>query len=140
MSKTKKIVLIILACILIIGIACVTLTRAYLKTWEVSYGFKLVKNIVLDDPDYYLLKKGYYCGEGGSNCNHWIGYIYYNDDFTAEQAMEKAGYKDIGHTYTYEGKTQTEYCSDEYGEHTIIENISDFSGGHLLEYHVIGVL
>ena len=137
MKKTKKIVLIILACILIIGITCVALTRAYLKTWEISYGFKLVKNIVLDDPDYYHLKKGRYCGEGGSSCNHWIGYIYYNDDFTAEQAMEKAGYKETGYTW-YDGKTHTKYSFDY--EDAIIENVSDFSGGHLLEYHIIGVL
>lgn len=139
MTRVKKIVLIVVACILFIGAVCSILTRKYLKTWDISYSFKLIKCIVIEDPDYYLLKKGYYCGEGGSNCNHWVGYIYYTDDFTAEQAMEKAGYYDIGHVYNDGEKTHKEYCTNEAGEHTIIRKVSHFLNGYLLEYHVIGI-
>lgn len=140
MTKTKKIVLIIIACILFIGAKSMLLTRLYFNTWDVTYSAEVVKNIVLDNPNYYLIKKGKYCSGGNLiNCKHWIGYIYYTDDFTAEQAMEKAGYRDIGHKYNDGKKTYTEYCTSEAGDHTIIYKLSHFLGGHLIEYHVVGV-
>ncbi len=140
MSKSIKTVLIIIAFLLYLGVACTILTRIYFKTWNVSYSFNIVKNIIKENPEFYHIKKAYYCGSGGfSNCKHWLGFIYYDDDLTAEQAMEKAGFKDIGHTYTsYNGKTQTEYCTGECGDHSIIKRTTKFLGGNLLEYHVEG--
>lgn len=140
MARVKKIILIIITCALFIGAVCTILTRMYFNTWDVTYGAEIVKNIVLDSPNYCLIKKGKYCSGGNFiNCKDWIGYIYYTDDFTAEQAMEKAGYRDIGHVYNDGKKTYTEYSTSEAGEHTIIRKVSRFLGGHLLEYHVTGV-
>lgn len=67
-----------------------------------------------------------------------IGYVFSSYDNSTADAMDKIGFHDIGHKYSNGNKTQTEYCTSEFGEHAIIKSTYPYLGGYVLKYEVIG--
>ncbi|MDE6851789.1 MAG: hypothetical protein K2J67_04790 [Lachnospiraceae bacterium] len=82
----------------------------------------------LRNTDYYILKEGYYCGEGGVKCDHGIGFIYYTAPMDEREAMEKAGFKYI--------TAESEYCNS--GNWAQIEKIRKYKNSFLLYYLITG--
>lgn len=101
-------------------------------------GAQLAGETDLSGKHFYHLKEGYYCG--GCLDDHYIGYIYFDDTMTAEEAMDEAGFHDLGHIFSGWGEPQKEYCTSEYGEHAVIKNVEKYMRGYILTYYVIGAV
>lgn len=87
MSKRKKVSLFIISAIVLIvlfvAVCCRTFTENLINA-EVK-GFHNEKS--------QILKEGYYCGEGGENCGHGNGYIYYHGSGSTDEAMKSLGFE-----------------------------------------------
>lgn len=99
----------------------------------VSRHFDFVKAFIdaqikgIQSADTQILKRGYYCGEGGMNCHHWEGYLFCEKGLSAEEAMKKVGFEKIS--------------SDEYKDgpdYLEIKRCIPCLNGYLLYYHVTG--
>ena len=91
-------------------------------------GITLADKQDLKNTDYYILKEGYYCGEGGIKCDHGAGFIYYTAPMEEREAMEKAGFKYIN--------TETEYSNG--ADWARIQKIRKYKKGFLLYYMITG--
>lgn len=143
MTRTQKIILTVSICVACLVIAFAVLCKALFDTWNIVDGATYLKQIEIEDSDFCVLKEGYYCGEGGANCGHWIGLIYYEDDMTPEEALFKAGFEDRGemHASDYDKNGnpinyEKSYTKD--GDSAVIENVSSLLDGYLLVYHIVG--
>lgn len=87
MSKRKKVSLFIISAIVLIvlfvAVCCRTFTENLISA-EVK-GFH--------NEESQHLKEGYYCGEGGVNCGHGNGYIYYHGSGSTDEAMKSMGFE-----------------------------------------------
>lgn len=92
-----------------------------------KYGIKLADKQDLSHTDFYILKEGYYCGEGLVNCNHCDGFIYYTDPLTNQEAMQKAGFE--------YNTAESEYYD---GESAQIVKTRKYKNGFLLYYTITG--
>ncbi|WP_295215648.1 hypothetical protein [Ruminococcus sp.] len=88
------------------------------------------KNIVdqtdLDGKDFVCLKEGYYCGDGVCEEDHYVGYLYYTDQYTEEDAMEMAGFTKIG---------ENRYSNGEFAK--VCWSCS-YKNGYILRYEITG--
>lgn len=98
-----------------------------LLTGCATEGEKLANKMDLDGESFCHVKKGYYCGEGICKEDHGIGYIYYTDALTQDEAMAQAGFEKID---------DTEYTN--HTETAVIADVRTFGDGYLLEYHITG--
>lgn len=132
----KAVILIVLFAVVILF---VLYSRFCFGTWNPSKVFSAVKSVNIDHNETYLIKKAFYCS--GCEDKHWQGFLFVDYGVSGEQAMKSIGYSDIGHVYTdwHTKKKYTEYCTSEYGEHTIIYAKRPCLGGYIIEYHVVGV-
>lgn len=143
MTKIQKIILTVFICVALVVIASFISCKVLFDTWNIADGAMYLKQIEIDDSDFCVLKEGYYCGEGGANCGHWIGLIYYEGDMTPEEALLKAGFEDRGEMHAseydnngYPVKYEKMYTKD--FDSAVIENVSSLLDGYLLEYHIVG--
>lgn len=144
MTKTQKIILTVFICFVFLAVALAFVAcKMLFDTWNIADGAEYIKQIEIDDSDFCVLKEGHYCGEGGADCGHWIGLIYYEGDMSPEEALFKAGFEDIDETYAseydnngYPTKYEKTYTKDL--DSAVIENVSSLLDGYLLEYHIIG--
>lgn len=88
------------------------------------------KNIVgqtdLDGKDFVCLKEGYYCGDGVCEEDHYVGYLYYTDQYTEEDAMEMAGFTKIG---------ENRYSNGEFAK---VCWSCGYKNGYILRYEITG--
>ncbi len=89
-------------------------------------GKKLANEMDLEGQSFSHIKKGYYCSDGNCTEQHNIGYIYYTDELTQEEAMEQAGFQ----------KDKTEYTNGP--ESAEIVEVEMYQNGYLLEYRITG--
>lgn len=136
-SRKKKIILMLIPVIII---AFELYSHYIFRTWNPVKAFETWKSVAVDGEEVYQIKKAYYCS--GCMDKHWQGFLFVSYDISEEQAMNEIGYYDIGHKYKeYKSeKEYTEYCTSEYGEHTIVYRKRPYLGGYFLEYHVVGEL
>ncbi len=92
------------------------------------YGIRLADKQDLNHTDFCHLKEGYYCGEGGINCNHYAGFIYYTDPLKEDEAMKKAGFKYNTSEAEYDGS----------GGYAQIIKTRKYKNGYLLYYAITG--
>lgn len=134
MSKTRKKIIIVCGIVIVLVVA---FGLFMINRYKVEKGIAMADKIDLSGQDFYHVKDGYYCGEGGCTEEHYIGYIYFSDKLTEEQAMGRADYHDLGNTFKdSDGTTYKEYNDGILS--TIVECVVDYKDGHLLKYHVVG--
>lgn len=91
--------------------------------------------IVLDtdysDEEAVILKKGFYCGDGGCTDGCTTGYFYCEDMYYIDNIMSELG---LGEPNGYD-----EYYSEKTMETSIIVDATEHENGYIVEYEVIGV-
>lgn len=87
-------------------------------------GKKLANEMDLKEQSFCQVKQGHY--QGGCTEQENIGYIYYTDELTQEEAMEHAGFQ----------KTETDYSNGP--ESAEIVEVCAYQDGYLLEYRITG--
>ena len=124
----------------LVGVVMLALGLAFFfnsDTWVLREGEKLAEAVPLEGKDFYSLKEGWYCGEGGCKEDHGTGYLYYTDAFSDSEAMEEAGFEETEEYYTADGEEKREYANG--GEWAVIVRIGEYKEGHLLMYHIVGM-
>lgn len=99
---------------------------------EIREGIRLADQMELKGKDFYHVKEGYYCGEGGIDCDHGEGYIYFEEDLDEIEAMERAGFK---HTDQYSDDGKMEFYR---GDHADVMKVIKYKEGSLLWYRITG--
>lgn len=125
--KKKKSFYIKIGIIGVIIISCGILLW-FQRTENMREAASLADKVQLDDKQFVQLKKGYYCGEGGIDCGHENGYIYYSEELTEDEAMEKTGFQ--------HGAIDNEW--DNGAEHAKIMQVKSYQNGSLLWYIITG--
>lgn len=97
-----------------------------------SYG----EEYIVMDTDYsneeaVILKKGFYCGDGGCTDGCTTGYFYCEDMYYIDNIMSELG---LGEPNGYD-----EYYSEKTMETSIIVDATEHENGYIVEYEVIGV-
>lgn len=87
-------------------------------------GKKLADKMDLEGQSFCHVKQGHY--QGGCTEQENIGYIFYTDELTREEAMEQAGFQ----------KTETDYSNGP--ESAEIVEVRTYEEGYLLEYRITG--
>ena len=112
----------------LIGMGCVLYIYNYFNPPHYRQGVRLANETNLKDVDYCHIKNGFYCGEGGIDCNHGDGFIYFTENMTAGEAMNQAGFKYI--------KEEKEYNNGP--DWAIIKKVKPYKDGFLLWYQITG--
>lgn len=112
----------------LIGIGCVLYIYNYLYPPHYRQGVRLANETNLKDVDFCHIKDGYYCGEGGIDCDCGDGFIYFTENMTAGEAMKQAGFKYI--------KKEKEYHNG--ADWAVIKKVKSYKSGFLLWYQITG--
>ena len=114
--RTAFIILLMLI-LLVIGFAFTACT---------ANGKNIADQTDLDGKDFVCLKEGYYCGDGVCEEDHYVGYLYYTDQYTEEDAMEMAGFTKIG---------ENRYSNGEFAK---VCWSCGYKNGYILRYEITG--
>lgn len=104
--------------------------------WVLRGGEKLADAASLQRQDFYSLKEGDYCGEGGCTEGHGTGYLYYLNDIRDAESMQRAGFSPTEECIEWGGITWRVYNNG--FESAVIVRAGDYKGGRLLMYEIIG--
>ena len=132
--KFRKRVFVLIAFVVIL--IFIVYSSLIFRTANPQNSSRIWKNVVINSNSIYEIKEGHY--NGGCMDDSNIGYVFSSYDNSTADAMDKIGFHDIGHKYSNGNKTQTEYCTSEFGEHAIIKSTYPYLGGYVLKYEVIG--
>lgn len=58
-----------------------------------------------------ILKRGYYCGEGGMGCHHGEGYIFCEKGLSKEEVMELVEFEELGNGEYLDGPDSLEIAA-----------------------------
>lgn len=98
---------------------------------EIREGIRLAEQSDIARQNYLHFKEGYYCGEGGIDCDHGEGYIYYKEDLSETEAMERAGFE-----LADENTGRIEFCCA--GNYAVVRKVISYKEGKLLWYQITG--
>lgn len=125
--QKKYIIMISLTSLLLLNVGVAVLhNQFYPKHYR--KGLSLAEKTDLTNVDCCHIKEGYYCGEGGIDCDHGDGFIYYTEPLTEAEAMKQSGFDYI--------KEDKEYSDG--GDHAQIRKVSRYKEGFLLWYVITG--
>lgn len=121
----------------LLALSAAAICTVFLCGCGVKTGEEIAAQYGINGEGFIHLKEGYYCGEGDCTKEHNVGYIYFTNAFSEEEAMEKAGFHDEGETVGKGEEKQKAFTSDRHAT-TVILSIEDYDDGHLLTYRVVG--
>ena len=98
---------------------------------EIRAGIRLAEQSDIAGQSYIHFKEGYYCGEGGIDCDHGEGYIYYKEELSETEAMERAGFE-----LSDEDTGRIEFCRA--GNYAVVRKVIIYKEGKLLWYQITG--
>lgn len=126
--QKKYVIMISLISLLLLDVGIAVLhNHFYPKHYR--RGLSLAEKTDLTDADYCHIKEGYYCGEGGIDCDHGDGFIYYTEPLTKTEAMKQSGFDYI--------KKEEEYWNG--ADSAQIRRVSRYKDGFLIWYVITGV-
>lgn len=107
---------------------------------ELRDAIRLADQRNLSGEDFYHLKEGYYCGEGGVDCDHGEGYIYFSGDMDEMRAMSRAGFEVTEFEYPYPRENSIHKKREFYGggESAVLMKVINYREGFLLWYRITG--